>query len=107
MLISCGNSKKMVTDVKKVDEKIENSNNARITGTVHVSDSDCMLFIDAQMSKEGSNTIKMYPVNLADKFKVEGMYIKFSYASSRAKQPDGCGDVKVVSVSDVTPLRGK
>ena len=75
----------------------------RIVGTVHVSDSGCPLYIDAI---NGDKKSKMYPVNLNENLKKEGMRIKFSYALSRAPHPAECDAEQVVTVSDVTPYRG-
>lgn len=46
--------------------------------------------------------ITMYPVNIEDKFKKEGLKIQFDFALSRAAQPTNCIVDRVVSVSNVS-----
>ena len=72
-------------------------------GTIHITDSGCKVYID---TKDGDREVKMYPVNLEDKFKKDGLRIKFGWDQSRAPQPAGCDANMVVSVKDVTPYRG-
>ncbi|MDB3887401.1 hypothetical protein N9344_00445 [bacterium] len=105
LLVSCCNKKQAVTNS---NEEVEvNTANNRIIGTIRVSDDACKVYIDAQMSEDKNDIKKMYPVNIDEKFYKEGMFVRFSYALSRAKQPEGCNVDFVVSVSDLTPLRGR
>ncbi len=106
MFISCGTKKQVATesnDTPGTTEAVVEQN--RIVGTVRVAKTGCKVFIEAQMSKDKNDIMLMYPVNLDEKFHKEGMFIKFTYAESRAQQPEGCTADKVVSLSDVTPLR--
>ena len=66
--------------------------------------SDVCPFIIKTKTYSGKN-ITMYPINLDDKFKKDGISIRFTYAVSRAMQPKNCNCNQVVSVSDVTILR--
>ena len=116
LFFACGTQKEVATNtmnetatdsVEVVEEVIEEAtdtvnDNMRIVGTVHLSEKGCMVYIDAKL-EDGS--VKMYPVNLDAKYKKEGMFIRFTYAMSRAMQPSDCDCDHVVSVSDVTPLR--
>lgn len=104
MLAACSNQKNTNAVATASNTTTETtSENYRIIGVVHVSDTGCKLYIDAQ---EKDKKVKMYPVNLDEKFQKEGMRLKFDYAASRAPLPDGCDAAQVVSVSDVTPMRG-
>jgi hypothetical protein len=110
-LSSCSTQKETTTNP---DEQILNNINTsnlnddlaidtmRVIGTVHMEEKGCLIYIDAK-TNFGNTT--MYPVNLAEKFKREGLVIRFTYSLSRAMQPNYCKCSRVVSLRDVTPLR--
>ncbi len=110
LFFSCGNQKKVaenenIEKVEQVSDQTEEEtvvNNFRMVGKVHLTDKGCMVYIDA---KGDGDSIKMYPVNLEDKYNVEGMLIRFTYRPSKAKQPKDCDCDMPVIVSDVTRLR--
>lgn len=103
LLFACGNTKEV--SEKQTDSADNNtSTNYRIVGTVHLSDG-CPYYIDAV--EKDNKKVKMYPINLEEHMKKEGMRIKFDYDRSRAPQPAGCDAEMVVVLKDVTPLRGK
>ena len=90
-----------VEETKEVMEG-EMDQNYRIMGMVHVDDGECPIWIEAR-GKDGP--LKIYPIGLDDKYKKEGMKIKFAYTKSMAQQPEGC-DIELVAVlSDVTLMR--
>lgn len=119
LITSCGTGKEIVedktTDVENtaetVEEEVEETKevmegemdqNYRIMGMVHVDDGECPIWIEAR-GKDG--LLKIYPIGLDDKYKKEGMKIKFAYTKSMAQQPEGC-DIDLVAVlSDVTLMR--
>jgi hypothetical protein len=76
----------------------------RYVGTVHVAETGCPLWIEV---KDSANVFNVYPVNLEDKFKNEGMRLRFNMITSRAPQPQGCSVQHAVVVSEVTLLREK
>jgi len=114
-LLSCGNSQEVVEDetadlptdqnaetetTEEVEEVMED--NYRIIGLVHIQDGECPIWIEAR-GKDGP--LKIYPVNLEEKYQQEGMKIKFAYTHSMAQQPEGC-DIDLVAVlNDVTLMR--
>lgn len=124
-LASCG-SQKAVTGSKEVEKSVEVvetaaediqenveemdttasqtriGDNYRIVGVIHVNDDPCGAYIEAQ---EKDGMVKMYPVNLEDKYKKDGLRVKFDYTLSRAMQPAGCSVDKVIAVRDFTVLR--
>ncbi|MCH2230431.1 MAG: hypothetical protein MK105_08810 [Crocinitomicaceae bacterium] len=116
LFFACGSQKEVAANtVNETSENVEDTaqdavedasdtmdDNFRIVGTVHTIDKGCGVYIDAKLE---DRSVKMYPVNLDEKFSVEGMFIRFTYAPSRAMQPSGCKCDRVVSLSDVTPLR--
>ena len=112
LLLACGTQKEVIVNTdsnsqiesnQAIDNTITNtSDTLRIIGTVRTTSKGCLVYIDAQTN---SRSIKMYPVNLDDRFKKEGMFIRFTYALSRGMQPKGCECNQIVSVSDVTRLR--
>ena len=66
-------------------------------GVVHIS-KECGVVITIT---ESGSELKLYPVNLSDEFKKEGLHISFSSLPSRAMQPTGCSVDRVVSVENV------
>ena len=66
-------------------------------GVIHIS-KECGVVITI---KENGSELKLYPVNLSDEFKKEGLHISFSSLPSRAMQPAGCSVDRVVSVDKV------
>lgn len=74
----------------------------RLIGTVVAATDQCPVLIDAQVDDK---IVKMYPVNLDEKFKKAGMKLKFSYTTSRAQQPENCDVDAVVILSDVAVMR--
>lgn len=75
----------------------------RLVGTVHLSDDACPVYIEAKMNN--GKMASMYPVDLEDKYKVEGMQIRFTYTLSKVAQPEGCNAETTVTLQDVTRLR--
>jgi hypothetical protein len=57
------------------------------TGTIHLTDGGCGIYIDA---KDNGTSKRLYPIDLPEQFKKEGLKIEFSYSLSRAPQPEGC-----------------
>lgn len=74
----------------------------RIIGTVHTSETECPVYIEA-IEKE--DTFKIYPINLDERFKVDGMRLKFAYHAVKAPQPASCNTNIAAELIDVTPLR--
>lgn len=96
VLSSCGSSAEVAEEVAEVI--IEG---IKVIGTVKVNRNNCPVYIEAM--EEGEIT-RMYPVNLDESFKVDGLKINFDYALSRAKQPLDCAVDKVVTVENVTKV---
>lgn len=83
------------------DENIDTNpttEESTISGKVYISSEGCPFYI---IAIEEGKEVKMYPVNLEESFKKNGIKIKFSYNLSRAMQPSNCQVDKVVSVSNV------
>lgn len=106
---SCANHKEKVNEiesheelVKKTEDSLTTPDNYRVIGLVHVSETECPLYIEAKLADK---TVNMYPMNLDEKYKREGMKIKFAYALSRGPQPENCELDMVVSLTDVTLMR--
>ena len=74
-------------------------------GKVHVSKNDaCRLYITIEGVFSKSSIIEfhtLYPINLDQKFKKDGMYLQFNYTPSRAMSPEGCATDAVVSLENV------
>lgn len=70
-----------------------------IEGIVRINKTGCPVLIEMV---EGDLYSVVYPVNLDEKFKVEGTKIKFSFTPSKAQMIEGCKADRVISVSNVT-----
>jgi hypothetical protein len=110
LILGCGNQKETVDSDKvnnsntEIVEEIvtEKSENYRVIGIVVLNEGNCPIYIKA---KDGDREIRMYPMNLEAKYKVDGMKLKFAYERSRGAQPEECDIDMVVSMSDVTLMR--
>lgn len=74
-------------------------------GQVHVSKQEsCPVYITIEGVFSKSSIVEyhtLYPINLDQKFKKEGMYLQFNYTPSRAMSPEGCATDAVVSLENV------
>jgi hypothetical protein len=114
LLVACSTQKEITVNTESVNPTLSsatetvqdtlyaNNNIMRVIGTVRTTENGCLTYIDA---KTISGNVTMYPVNLDDRFKKEGIFIRFTYTPSRAMQPKDCDCNQVVSVHDVTRLR--
>jgi hypothetical protein len=106
--VACANRKERIQERKAhegetsevVDQVVAEPE--RFIGTVVAASDVCPVLIDAQV---GDKMIKMYPINLEEKFQKAGMRLKFSYTPSRAQQPENCDLDMVVVLSEVTLMR--
>ena len=92
--ISCSSQKEIVENGTKKSETVQ-----IVKGTVHLSGEGCPFYITAKVDGQ---LMKLYPFNLEDSFKIDGLKIKFSYNLSRAMQPENCQVDKVISVENVS-----
>lgn len=101
MMASCKTSENMVQgNTTSVGESTQSD--AKISGKVFVSYKGCPAIIETMVD---GNSVKMYPVNLPDEFKMDGLKIKFNFAPSKAMQPEGCTLIdQVVSVENVEKI---
>ena len=84
-----------------VDHGSAPSEAERVSGTVTFSE-ECGYSIQVV---QGDVLRTYFPVNLDDKYKVDGMRVKFAFEQVNEKPPKECPDLIVISVSDFTPLR--
>ena len=114
---SCGTSKEtklteveaVVVEEVEVDEvnKISTERPMReediisIEGTVRINEKGCPVYIEMI---EGDLFSLVYPVNLENKFKVDGKKIVFNFLPSRAPSVEGCEVKRVISVSEVKEI---
>jgi hypothetical protein len=74
-------------------------------GKVHVSKNEaCPIYITIEGVFSKSSIVEfhtLYPVNLANKFKKNGIYLQFNYTPSRAMSPEGCNTDAIVSLENV------
>ncbi|NOQ71976.1 MAG: hypothetical protein GQ574_08240 [Crocinitomix sp.] len=104
---ACGNQKETMQEKEATEQEIETvteetTENYRVVGIVHVSETDCLLYIETKLK---DSTVNMYPMNLDEKYMRDGMKLKFAYTLSRGAQPENCDIDMVVAMSDVTLMR--
>jgi hypothetical protein len=91
-------------EVKIVEEKIEEVKEPEVlVGKVRVSKEGegCPLYIEAYRNGE---MFLVYPLNLIERYKLDGLKIKFTYTESKALLPDNCSDAVVVVLENTTLL---
>jgi hypothetical protein len=96
VLTSCASSKRKnkQTVTTEVNQELMQENILWTEGVVRVSsnDSDCPLVIELV-----SDSRVFYPLGLDEKYKIDGLKIKFTYSLSRAPLPEKCyGKVAVI-----------
>ncbi|MFN5147856.1 MAG: hypothetical protein ACK5EK_02515 [Flavobacteriia bacterium] len=102
LFTSCGIQKEVSGSNSSATDAEQSTDDTMIVGIVRMNPKGCPLYLDAN---ENGEAITMYPVNLDDKFKKDGIRLKFSYTPSRAMQPEDCNVTKVVALENVTQLR--
>lgn len=107
VIFSCSTAKETPVvpeqEVKIVEEKIEEVKAPEmLSGKVRVSKEGegCPLYIEA--FKDGEMFL-LYPLNLIEKYKIDGLKIKFMYIESKAPLPDNCSSA-IVGVLENTTL---
>ena len=73
----------------------------RVIGIVHLNES-CGALITAQV---GNREVILYPNNLDEKFKKEGMKLKFFFLNSSMPIPNGCNAAVRGDLKDVNAVR--
>lgn len=73
----------------------------RVIGIVHLNES-CGAVITAQV---GDREVILFPNNLDEKFKKEGMKLKFFFLNSSMPIPNGCNAVARGDLKDVNAVR--
>jgi hypothetical protein len=86
----------------KTAENADSAKDSHIQrGIVHISN-ECGVIITIF---DNNQEIMLFPVNLGDQYKKEGMMISFNSHPSRAVQPSGCIVDRVVSLDNVKKSR--
>jgi hypothetical protein len=102
ILSACATHKDISTPDHKEVVETESTDDVKTVGIVRITDKGCFCYLEVN---EKGVLLKMYPVNLDEKYKKEGTRIQFTYHLSRAMQPENCFVDKVIAVDDVTELR--
>lgn len=92
LFISCASS-------KKASQELDSIKGIQI-GVVHL-ESACGAIISTQID---GVEMRLYPVNLGNDFKKEGIKISFQSIPSRAMQPENCKVDRVVCVENVEKI---
>jgi hypothetical protein len=96
---ACSTSKEVVVEEKK-EVIVEQAEVTDLVGKVRTSE-ECELYLETY---EGGKLVTMYPVNLDDNLKQNGVKISFTYILSKAKQPENCRVDKVVVLENVKQM---
>jgi len=98
-LFACKSTKEVI----KTQElsMLEESATIKTLGTVHLQSQGCDVVIEVE--ENGVKKI-FFPFGIEEKFKVEGLRLKFVYILSRAPQPKDCTCDHVVVLSDVSAV---
>jgi hypothetical protein len=102
ILTACANQKEIVNSENHGDQVVENVEDGFTVGMVRITDKGCFCYLEVN---ENGALLKMYPVNLDEKYKKEGIRLKFTYNVSRAMQPENCFVDKVVALENVVELK--
>lgn len=92
---------KTMKEKETVDNGSAPNTEKRTLGTVRNTD-DCGFYIEVFV---GDLAHSYYPVNLDEKYKVDGMRLKFAWKAAKAKPPKDCPNFEPIEVSDVTAIR--
>ena len=75
------------------------------TGTVHLNNNGCPYYIEINKCLVSNLEYlgkTIYPIQLDDKFKKDGLKLKFNFTTSRAMSPTDCLVDYVVSLENVS-----
>lgn len=97
--LSCTTPKKVTKENLLLEQEILAEE--RIIGIVHLNE-NCSALITAQV---GDREVILYPNNLDDKFKKEGMKLKFFFLNSSMPIPKDCDAVARGDLKDVSAVR--
>lgn len=106
MLSSCGtnkgsNSVQQIAEEENAEEKTEVSDVDYVIAKVVISDEGC----SQKLIPENTDNVCYYPVNLEEKFKVDGAYLQFKKYPSRAPMPAECGSCQSIQIESVVRLK--
>lgn len=87
-------------DVKEEDQSSVQDGKNNSIGKVVLSDEGCRLKLVLQ-----DDEACYYPVNLDDKFKVDGAYLQFQKYPSRAPLPAGCESCRAIHLDNVVRMK--
>lgn len=97
LICSCGSSKNQNKDQSK--------ETTIYTGTVRLNNNGCPYYIEINKCLVSNLEYlgkTIYPIQLDDKFKKEGLNLKFNFTVSRAMSPTDCLVDYVVSLENVS-----
>ncbi len=97
LICSCRSAKNQISDQSK--------GSTIYTGTVHLNNNGCHYYIEINKCLVSNIEFlgkTIYPIQLDDKFKKEGVKLKFNLSLSRAMSPSDCQVDYVVSLENVS-----
>ena len=83
------------------------SNDGSLIGIVHVNENNCPVYLAIDQTNNPGVVLpfqKAYPLNLKDGMKKKGLKVRFTYTSSKAMQPEGCGAEVVIQLETITVI---
>lgn len=96
---SCGTAEDSAKVVEQPQESVADESNNSI-GKIILSDKGCAV----KLILEDDNAC-YFPVNLDEKFKVDGAYLQFQKYPSRAPLPSGCESCRAIQLENVVRLK--
>lgn len=102
-VFACGTNKKVeILDVPPPPQ--QENHFKRVVGTVVKQDVGCKLFI---LISHDEDEQKIVPLNLDERFQVNGMKLRFDYTETIPATGSGeCKELKSALLEEVSPLRG-
>lgn len=102
-LMSCKSTKEVTDNGNPpIEETPKEQVDPRVVGYVKLQNQGCDVLLEVDL--KGEKTL-MYPVNLEDKFKKEGLKLMFQYLPSKKAIPLDCKANICIVMSDVSAYR--
>jgi len=95
-LMACKTSKKSLDSNKNTENEL--------VGIIHVNENQCPIYIEITEALNPGKSLAFktaYPINLKDGMKKKGLKVKFSYTTSKAMSPEGCGVEAIINLETI------
>jgi hypothetical protein len=92
---------------KKTSAQAMNEPSNQLIGIIHVNENQCPIYIEIPENLNPSINVPyktVYPLNLKDGMKKKGLKVQFSYTTSKAMSPEGCGAEAVIYLDQINVI---